>query len=204
MSQIAIKGATTGTGVFTLESPATNTDRTLVLPDEAGTVLTSASGLTAGNLTGSVPASAMPAGSVIQVVQNLNRGYSNIAKSTHLATTSSTFQNILSATITTKVANSKIFIICGTASYNGATQRGSTRVARGVVELDANHYSVYDSGGLFTQYQHNVLDSPSAASNTTLTYEFQGRSYNGGLVNFGYGDGNGGPASFITLMEIVV
>ena len=42
MSQIAIKGATTGTGVFTLESPATNTDRTLVLPDEAGTVLTSA------------------------------------------------------------------------------------------------------------------------------------------------------------------
>jgi len=41
MSQIAIKGATTGTGVFTLESPATNTDRTLVLPDEAGTVLTS-------------------------------------------------------------------------------------------------------------------------------------------------------------------
>ena len=42
MSQIAIKGATTGTGVFTLESPATNTDRTLILPDEAGTVLTSA------------------------------------------------------------------------------------------------------------------------------------------------------------------
>jgi len=40
MSQIAIKGAETGTGVFTLESPATNTDRTLVLPDEAGTVLT--------------------------------------------------------------------------------------------------------------------------------------------------------------------
>ena len=42
MSKIAIKGATTGTGVFTLESPATNTDRTLILPDEAGTVLTSA------------------------------------------------------------------------------------------------------------------------------------------------------------------
>jgi len=43
MSKLAIKGADTGTGVFTLESPATNTDRTLVLPDEAGTVLTSAS-----------------------------------------------------------------------------------------------------------------------------------------------------------------
>ena len=42
MSKVAIQGAATGTGVFTLASPATNTDRTLVLPDEAGTVLTTA------------------------------------------------------------------------------------------------------------------------------------------------------------------
>jgi len=41
MSKVAIKGADTGTGVFTIESPATNTDRTLTLPDEAGTILTS-------------------------------------------------------------------------------------------------------------------------------------------------------------------
>jgi len=41
MSKIAVKGADTGTGVFTIESPATNTDRTLTLPDEAGTILTS-------------------------------------------------------------------------------------------------------------------------------------------------------------------
>jgi hypothetical protein len=38
MSNIAIQGAATGTGVFTLASPATNTDRTLTLPDEAGTI----------------------------------------------------------------------------------------------------------------------------------------------------------------------
>ena len=54
MSNIAIKGATTGTGTFTIESPATNTDRTLTLPDEAGTVLTGASDLPAANLTGDV------------------------------------------------------------------------------------------------------------------------------------------------------
>lgn len=42
MSKVAIQGAVTGTGVFTLASPATNTDRVLTLPDEAGTVLTSA------------------------------------------------------------------------------------------------------------------------------------------------------------------
>ena len=43
MSKIALSGSPTGTGVFTIESPSSNTSRTLVLPDEAGTVLTSAS-----------------------------------------------------------------------------------------------------------------------------------------------------------------
>ena len=40
MSSIAVKGADTGTGVFTIESPATNTDRTITLPDEAGEIIT--------------------------------------------------------------------------------------------------------------------------------------------------------------------
>jgi len=38
LSKVAIKGATTGSATFTIESPATNTDRTLTLPDAAGTV----------------------------------------------------------------------------------------------------------------------------------------------------------------------
>ena len=50
MSKVAIKGNASGTGTFTLEAPNSNTDRTLTLPDEAGTVLTSASDLT--GLTG--------------------------------------------------------------------------------------------------------------------------------------------------------
>ena len=57
MSNIAIKGAATGSGTFTLEAPATSTNRTLTLPDEAGTVLT----------TAGVPSSAMPSGSVLRV-----------------------------------------------------------------------------------------------------------------------------------------
>jgi hypothetical protein len=54
MSKIALTPNATGTGVFTISSPATNTDRTLTLPDEAGTVLTSASSLASDNLTGTV------------------------------------------------------------------------------------------------------------------------------------------------------
>ena len=60
MSKIALTPNASGTGVFTISSPATSTDRTLTLPDEAGTLLTSAS--TAN----------FPAGSVLQVVALTN------------------------------------------------------------------------------------------------------------------------------------
>ena len=43
MSKVAIAGNASGTGTFTIAAPNSNTDRTLTLPDEAGTVLTSAS-----------------------------------------------------------------------------------------------------------------------------------------------------------------
>ena len=56
MSKVVIAGDTSGTGTFTISSPNSNTDRTLVLPDEAGTVLTSASSLASANLTGALPA----------------------------------------------------------------------------------------------------------------------------------------------------
>jgi len=60
MSKIAVSSDPSGTGTFTIASPATNTDRTLNLPDEAGTVITSASDIesqvkTATNATGSAP-----------------------------------------------------------------------------------------------------------------------------------------------------
>lgn len=61
MSKVAIKGNASGTGTFTLEAPNSNTDRSLTLPDEAGTVLTSASVLSNSN---------MPAGSQVLITDN--------------------------------------------------------------------------------------------------------------------------------------
>lgn len=60
MSKVAIKGNASGTATYTLEAPAGSTDRTLNLPDEAGTVITSVSDIesqvkTATNATGSAP-----------------------------------------------------------------------------------------------------------------------------------------------------
>jgi hypothetical protein len=42
MSRVVIQGDASGTGNFTIAAPNSNTDRTLTLPDEAGTVLTTA------------------------------------------------------------------------------------------------------------------------------------------------------------------
>ena len=60
MSKIAIKSAEAGTATFTIEAPATNTDRIFELPDEAGKVLTDASDIepqvkTATNASGNAP-----------------------------------------------------------------------------------------------------------------------------------------------------
>jgi len=45
MSKIALTPNASGSGTFTIAAPNSNTDRTLTLPDEAGTVLTSASSI---------------------------------------------------------------------------------------------------------------------------------------------------------------
>jgi len=40
LSKIALAGAVSGTATFTIESPATSTNRTLTLPDNTGTIIT--------------------------------------------------------------------------------------------------------------------------------------------------------------------
>jgi len=52
MSKIALEPNAAGTGTFSIASPATNTNRTLTLPDETGTVLTSVSDIPAAQITG--------------------------------------------------------------------------------------------------------------------------------------------------------
>lgn len=42
MSKVALSGNASGTGTFTIASPSSNTDRTISLPDQTGTILTTA------------------------------------------------------------------------------------------------------------------------------------------------------------------
>jgi hypothetical protein len=55
MSKIALSGNASGTGVFTIASPNSNSDRTLSLPDSAGTIATAESTLVQFNASGSAP-----------------------------------------------------------------------------------------------------------------------------------------------------
>jgi hypothetical protein len=55
MSKIALSGNASGTGTLTIAAPNTNSDRTLNLPDSAGTLATAESTLTQFNASGSAP-----------------------------------------------------------------------------------------------------------------------------------------------------
>jgi hypothetical protein len=200
MSNIAIKGADTGTGVFTLESPATNTDRVIVLPDEAGTVLT----------TAGVPASAMPAGSVLQVV--------SVTKTDVASGTNTTFADVagLSVSITPSSASNKILVIAnvtgnGTALSNHlrlALVRNSTQIALG----DADALRIRLSGWIYNPDGYGIgssvtthLDSPNTTS--AVTYKVQASCENNTwYINRSSNDPDnytsGRSVSSITLMEI--
>ena len=175
MSKVVIQGNASGTGDFTIAAPNSNTNMTLTLPDEAGTVLT----------TSGVSSNAMPAGSVVQVV-------TTIATDPQVYTSSSyTALNDLSLNITPTSASSKILLIANinaSASfryYSFRIYRDSTPVALstatgigsselvsfqlGMNNSEAGYNFVVQSGG------GSVLDAPSTTSQ--ITYSIQARKH---------------------------
>jgi len=63
MSKIALTPNASGTGTLTIAAPNTSTDRTITLPDETGSIITTGS---SGQV---IPIAALPAGSIIQIVR---------------------------------------------------------------------------------------------------------------------------------------
>ena len=55
MSLVKVQGNASGTGIFTVAAPNSNTDRTLTLPDSTGTLATAESTLSQFNASGSAP-----------------------------------------------------------------------------------------------------------------------------------------------------
>ena len=195
MSKVVIAGDASGTGTFTISAPNGNTDRTLVLPDEAGTV----------DLL-------QRAGNVLQVVQTV--------KTDRFTTTSGTAVDItgFSATITPTSATSKILVISNFHTSMGATGAYTrTQLLRdstvlGLGDASGSATSVTAAAMVANSLNNDVLnvgytylDSPATTSATTYKwqmYAFGGRTatFNGSTTTTDSNFFN--TSSTITLMEI--
>jgi hypothetical protein len=123
MSKIAISGASTGTATFTIESPATSTNRTLTLPDNTGTLL-----------TGAVSSTSTGSGTANSIASNT---YTNIVSSLSLPNNS---MIIAYFNIATSGAN-----VPSDATYSMAISTAST--SAGIVALQ-NGVGVYPKSGI--------------------------------------------------------
>ena len=91
MSKIALKANDSGTGTFEIQVPATNTNRVLELPDEAGKVLTDVSDIepqvkTATNASGAAPIYACRAWVNFDGTNGSIRGSGNVSSVTRTST----------------------------------------------------------------------------------------------------------------------
>jgi hypothetical protein len=185
MSKIALSGNVSGSGTLTIAAPNTNSDRTLTLPDNSGTLLSNAS--TAG----------FPAGSVLQVV--------SFSNSTTTSTTSSTYVDVTgySASITPTSATSKILVRVLPKAYVSFNAERypitDVKITRNGTQIYSKGYYNYagraPNGYVEMQIDFNmeVLDAPATTS--SVTYQIQFRTNEPALTSVG-------GSSTITLMEI--
>lgn len=181
MSQVKIQGNASGTGIFTVAAPNSNTDRTLTLPDGAGTL---------DRLE--------RAGNVLQVV--------NATTDAETSTTGTTLvDTYLTASITPSSANSKILVFASINAYKatGNLDNGiKLALIRNGSSIVGSYFVAY---GLWTftdtrnraGYSVTKLDSPSSTS--SVTYKIQIASQISGV---GVGINHDSSTSSITLMEI--
>lgn len=182
MSKIALSSNVNGTGTFTIASPNSNTDRTLTLPDAAGTV---------DRLE--------RAGNVLQVV--------SATYSTDTSTSSSAYSDTgLSATITPTSASSKILVLvnqsgCAKTTSNTGLQLRLVRGSTTILTFEAlAGYTASTASNFVGSCSACFLDSPNTTSATTYKTQFSSQN-NTGTVGV-QTSGSFAPTSTITLIEI--
>ena len=173
----------TGTGIITVVPPATNTNRTLTLPDVTGTLAVQGG-------TG--------VGKVLQVVQGTTQ--------TSVSTTSTSYVTTnLTASITPTSATSKVLVLFSISGYNDtAGGQSIATVFRGTVagtNLGATNSSGFGAafsgaGETMSNISGIILDSPSTTSATTYTVGFKRKTTGTAYVLVD------GQLATLTLMEI--
>ena len=184
MSNIAIKGATTGTGVFTLESPATNTDRTLTIPDVDGSIVTADASGNVGIGTSNPQKELHIASSQVDIRLEDTSGTSNYGEITYvdgrLILSSDKGSAVASSTIEFQVDNTE----CARIDSNGVLLVGKTdtlATSAGVIASPQN------SGYLF------VTNSNASGGNYVMGLNRQ--ASDGTIVQFRQADTTEGTIS---------
>jgi hypothetical protein len=198
MADIIVAGNTSGS--ITLSAPAVSGSSVLTLPVATDTLVGKATtdtltnkSIVATQLTGTIAAARLPAGSVVQVV--------NATTTTATSTTSATFvATLLTASITPRSASNKVLVqVTGpidsaatNSQANGTIYRGATILssAGGFTNIFSN------SGRIIGSLAMTHLDSPSTTSSTTYTVYIN--CSNGSTIVFPQGTNT----ASIILMEI--
>ena len=133
------------------------------------------------------------AGKVLQVVTTAN--------GTGFSTTSTSYQDTISASITPSSASNKILIMGHTGNLDANTAGDIIAVTlfRDATDLaSASYFAVnrFESSNANGNISFNHLDSPNTTSSTTYTFKFK-RALGSGTVFF-----NNGGSNRIILMEI--
>ena len=220
MSKISLEPNVSGAGTFTLAAPNSNTNRTLTLPDESGTIFSDGTGVSGSAVTGQLASSNMPAGSMIQVV-------SATKTNTFSATLSSAGEESgtvtgLTASITPSSASSKVlvrvFVNLGVEGHALAGVaiilfRDSTKIGIGAdtssTQVSSAGYNADSEDRIITNVGFEIEDDPSSTSETTYSIKLVRQT--GGSTPFTFyvnraqdtgTDARFSTASTITAMEI--
>jgi hypothetical protein len=162
MSKIALSGNASGTGTFTIASPNSNSDRTLNLPDNSGTVLTSAS------------AASFPSGTIIQT-----QYYQSLGLGSGTSTSTSYVDDGVSIAITPLLSTSKLYVVCST----GCSVAGGYayfRILENVSSTILQEYPWGSFSGSPQQLDGFTMTGWYVPGNTTTrTFKLQGRCTSG-------------------------
>jgi hypothetical protein len=195
---VIIGGSGTANGISSFSSPATF----------GGTLATAPRGISNASV---------PSGGIIQVVQTYD--------TTYRSTTSSTYQDCFSRSITPSSSTSKILVMVSLSLSHPDNDTGYVRILRDSTEIGSGTATGSLPGVLFAvriysyentnnnynqhQYSQSYIDSPGTTSSITYKIQFRDAQGNGrgiamnGAINSSTADSNfGRTTSSITLFEI--
>ena len=157
MSKISLEGNVSGSGTLTIAAPNTNSNFTLTLPTETGTILTNAT--TAG----------FPAGSVLQVVSTKYDGSSG-----QISTSSTSYvDSNIDLTITPSSASNKVLVRAFVQIFLNTQAHAKIAIYRNdTTEILQSSIIFTSAGTIAGQGMIEILDSPNTTSATTYSIYF--------------------------------